>query len=362
MDNRYATMTLDELARDDRFRRWVIHRDPEAERFWTAWLVQHPDGADKLQVARAFLLALEEENTSLSATSLEEITDDIVRVRAGRPRPLWQRASFRVAAGIAIALGFGFIALLVWRRTDRAALALENDSPVTGNVVKKANATSRIQSIRLEDGSLILLYPNSTLRYPTHFSATDREVHLVGKAFFTVAKKPSQPFWVYTNTLTTQVLGTSFLVSALADDGQANVVVKSGRVSVYRSRDVAKARQEKRHERAGVILTPNQQVAYTPVDERLVKTVVANPSVVTPGAAEAFIFEETPIAEVFALLEKTYGLPVLYDAPNMRHCYLTADLTDESLYDTLSLICKITRSTYEIVDGQIVVHSQGCRN
>ena len=61
MELKYRSFNIDEFARDERFREWVIERDPSAEKFWTAWLAQNPDRADKIQVARAFLLALEEE-------------------------------------------------------------------------------------------------------------------------------------------------------------------------------------------------------------------------------------------------------------------------------------------------------------
>jgi hypothetical protein len=77
-------------------------------------------------------------------------------------------------------------------------------------------------------------------------------------------------------------------------------------------------------------------------------------------AAEDFIFDEKPVSEVFYLLEKMYGITVIYDFNVMGNCYLTANLTDESLFKKLDLICKITHSTYEKTDAQIIIHSEGC--
>jgi hypothetical protein len=73
------------------------------------------------------------------------------------------------------------------------------------------------------------------------------------------------------------------------------------------------------------------------------------------------LFEETPVYQVFDLIQKTYGISVIYDAKALENCFITATLTDESLFDKLDLICKITHSTYEIVDAQIIVHSRGCK-
>ncbi len=364
METDYRAYTFDDLTRDERFRQWVILRDPSAERFWLAWLAKNPDNADKVQVARAFLLALEEEDIALPASALAQITDDIVEVDTGRVIPFWRTAAFRVAASVLLLVGIGFTAYKAINRPDRQLQArLRQINPaLMDNAVRRVNTTNTVQSIRLEDGSMVALHPHSSLQYPIHFTATNREVYLRGKAFFSIARNPRKPFWVYTNTLSTQVLGTSFMVSAFADSVQAKVEVRSGRVSVYRMGDVEKARHDQLNERIGVILTANQQVAYTQTDGRLVKTVVTQPAVLRPGQSNAFVFEETPIAEVFALIEKTYGLTILYDAANMNQCYLTANLTDESLFDKLALICKITRSSYELVDGQIVIHSVGCED
>ncbi|GAB3642623.1 FecR family protein [Spirosoma arcticum] len=362
METDYRTFTLDDLARDERFRQWVIERDPAAERFWLAWLTQHPDKRDTVQVARAFLLALEEENTALPASTLAEITDDVAQAEPVRVIPLGRSNAFRVAASVLLVVGVGYAGYRFLHQPDRQLQAqIRQINPaLVDNPVRRINATAQLQLVRLEDGSVVQLYPKSTLQYPAHFAATNREVYLRGKAFFNIARNPKKPFWVHTNALSTQVLGTSFMVSAFADAAQAKVEVKSGRVSVYRLSDVEGARRDQLTERVGVILTANQQVAYAQTDERLVKTVVARPAELQLVGSRAFVFEETPIAEVFALLEKTYGLAVLYDPATMNRCYLTANLTDESLFDKLALICKITRSSYEIVDGQIVIHSNGC--
>jgi len=362
METDYRAYTLDDLARNERFRQWVILRDPSAERFWLAWLAQNPDKADTVQVARAFLLALEEEDTALPASTLAQITDDIVQVDTGRVIAFWRTAAFRVAASVLLLLGIGFTAYKAINQPDRQVQSrLRQINPaLVDNAVKRVNTSNEVQSVRLEDGSVVELYPNSSLQYPIHFTATNREVYLRGKAFFSISRNPRKPFWVYTNTLSTQVLGTSFMVSAFTDSVQAKVEVRSGRVLVYRMGDVEKARQNQLNERVGVILTPNQQVAYAQTDGRLVKTVVTQPAVLRQSQSNAFVFDETPIADVFALIEKTYGLTILYDAANMSQCYLSANLTDESLFDKLALVCKITRSSYELVDGQIVIHSVGC--
>ena len=49
-----------------------------------------------------------------------------------------------------------------------------------------------------------LLY--TSIRYPEHFVSDKREVSLQGDAFFDVAKKQKQPFWIDTKEVKIEVL------------------------------------------------------------------------------------------------------------------------------------------------------------
>jgi transmembrane sensor len=363
MQTDYRALTIDELSRDGLFRQWVILRDPAAKQFWENWVAANPDKREKIQVARAFLEALEEQDSAVSDETLSGIVDHVVRQRPSRTVSLWRKTTFRVAASILLLMSFAYFGVRFFKDADRQAISrLRQINPaLVDNAQKTTNTSATVQRITLEDGSVVDLYPNSTIQYPAHFEGDTREIYLKGKAFFSIARNPKKPFWVYTSTVSTQVLGTSFTVSAMEGASQAKVEVKSGRVSVYRLTDVETARKSKQKERAGVILTANQQVSYASAEGHLVKSVVAQPTALTMVEPNAFKFENTPIADVFTQLETTYGLNVVYDRLAMDNCYMTANLSGESLFSQLKLICTVTRSSYEIVDGQIVIHSSGCQ-
>lgn len=363
METKYRDFNIDDFARDDRFRQWVIERRPSADQFWTAWQTKNPDKIEKLQVARAFLLALEEENTALSPEDLSQVLDEITNRQPVPTQKLWQRMAFRIAASVLVVLGIGYVGSMVYNQEQREVLAtLRKINPeLIDGAIQRANTSDKVINVDLEDGTVIQLYPKSSLQYPARFTTSRREVYLKGKAFFDVSKDAKRPFWVYTNSVSTQVLGTSFMVSEFDNTALAKVEVKTGRVSVYKLEDVEKVRQNQRNERVGVILTPNQQVAFTRSDSRLITTIVPQPEILKPVSAQSFVFEATPIEKVFAQLEETYGLPVIYDAITMNDCYVTANLSDESLFAKLKLICTVTRSSYELVDGQIIIHSNGCK-
>ncbi|HAK75940.1 MAG TPA: iron dicitrate transport regulator FecR [Runella sp.] len=359
--NYYRSYQLEDFACDESFRQWVLEHEPNNTQFWQQWLAENPDCREKVHLAKAFLLALEENETDLSELELDDITEQILQAPPQTSSRFWQFPLFQWAASIVLLLGIGWGAYSYFRPSSMTAEESEMVMAFKDDYLEQTNQTDRVQRISLQDGSTIALYPKSRIRYPQPFRAQLREVYLEGKAFFDITKNPQQPFWVYTDYISTQVLGTSFMVQAFSDAKEAKVVVKTGRVSVYTRKDLEKAKTTQQAVKAGVVLTPNQQVAFSIPEKRFLKSIVEVPTAVVLAPVSSYSFEETPVTQVFDFVEKTYGISVIYDAKALEGCYLTATLSDESMFDKLDLICKITHSTYEIVDAQIIIHSRGCK-
>ncbi|ARK10508.1 FecR family protein [Fibrella sp. ES10-3-2-2] len=360
MNPDYQKFSVEDFARDEQFRQWVLHRDPQSEAFWQLFLDTHPETAGKVQLARSFLYALEEKNTALPVDELAYLSSTIVQQAPTPVRSHWTGRLLALAASVALVLGLGYLWLTYQAATDAQERLAEISPVLTANYTEVDNTQHVPRKITLQDGSVVTLYPTSKLRYPNQFEASQREVYLSGKAFFSITKNPKRPFWVHADRISTQVLGTSFLVTTQGKN--ATVEVHSGRVSVYTRKDMRQARKLQKNESVGVVLTANQQVAFIEKEDRLVKSVVQQPIVLQPVQATEYVFDEAPINQVFNQIEKTYGLSVMYDPVTVKSCYITANLSGESLFEKLNLVCRISRSTYEIVDGQIIIHSMGCDN
>ncbi|GAB3566929.1 FecR family protein [Spirosoma luteolum] len=358
MNPNYQAFTVEEFAQDEQFRQWVLHQNPQSEAFWSAWLLDHPDAAGRIQLARAFLYALEERDLRVSPDELAQLSASIVGAAPPSTRLRWPWPVYLKVASVLLVLGLGLGLTLYWSRPADTARLAEVSPVLLSKGTDVRNDGDTPQRLTLPDGSMVTLDPGSRLRAPKQFAATQREVYLVGQAFFEIRRNPRQPFWVHTDRLSTQVLGTSFRVTT---EGEApRVEVRTGRVSVYTRHDIQLARQYQQKEPVGVVLTANQQVTLMDRESRLVKSVVQQPVLLRPQTPAASDFDEVPIGRVFDQLEAAYGLPILYDPATVQHCYITARFTDESLFDRLNLICRISRASYEIVDGQIIIHSLGC--
>jgi transmembrane sensor len=87
---------------------------------------------------------------------------------------------------------------------------------------------AQIQTISLDDGTVISLGPKSTI--DVSLGEQIRHVKLSGEAFFDVAKIPDRPFIVETHYTQVEVLGTQFNINSNALG--VTVAVASGKVQV----------------------------------------------------------------------------------------------------------------------------------
>lgn len=86
--------------------------------------------------------------------------------------------------------------------------------------------------IKLADGSKVWLNAGSSLKFPSAFSKTHRDVELNGEAYFEIAKDSNRPFNVKTETQSLQVLGTHFNVNAYADENVVATTLLEGSVEI----------------------------------------------------------------------------------------------------------------------------------
>lgn len=86
-------------------------------------------------------------------------------------------------------------------------------------------------SVRLSDGTRVTLNAGSSLKYPVSFSDSTRTVYLQGEAFFEVTHN-GKPFIVSNEQQNIRVLGTSFNVSAYANEPAVLTTLVEGKVQI----------------------------------------------------------------------------------------------------------------------------------
>jgi transmembrane sensor len=385
--------SMEDLVFSRSFRDWVLNRDSPDAGFWESWVARNPDKQQLVHHAKAVIYALQPGLKKLSDEEIDtEVQKALQRLKdaprllpeeavPGEERSFFSRRlagatpfSGRYARSLEWAAVFTGVCLVSYflyrmvtpghRDVFQSFLTTHKTDPP-----RRVNGDTLINhTIILPDGSSAWLAQGAKLYYSPRISASGRrEVYLEGEAFFTIKKDAVRPFYVYTGHVVTKVLGTSFRVRAWPSEPRTTVIVRTGKVSVYREEDFY-AHLTGGNESGGVVLTPNQEIVYDREgeDHRLNKTLTANPErlaeVNTTPADSAMAFAGTPVSHVFKRLQQLYGIPILYDEEAVSSCTLFATLGNESFYEKLNIICKAISASYEVIDGNIVVTAPGCKN
>lgn len=352
--------TIGDFLNDDSFVQWVLFEKNNF--FWEQFLIDYPMKAGLMAEGYRLILEINE----IEGNQLPELDQELVWSRISKDihidevtekpvRSLWRKPVFLWAASMLVLLGIGS---LIWNNHSRGEVCYEDlvaSIEDKGAFVERINLNEMPLKVALEDGSVITLEKNSKLSFPVHFEKNKRMVILSGDAFFEIAKNPNKPFYVYANEIVTKVLGTSFRIQAFDKERKVVVKVRTGRVSVYNQRSINLSDPET----DGLVLMPNQQAIYSRTNKNLSKRLVESP--VPLKDMLPIQFEEASIREVFEVIERRYGVKIIYNEEVLADCYITTKLIDKSLYNHLDLICKVIGGTYKEVDAQIVVDAKGCK-
>jgi len=373
--------TIEDFVFNKSFRDWVLNNSSEDKSFWEDWLAKNPGKGSLMNYARAIVFALSVNHKQLPEEEInEEIKHILEKVKeekfknVGEPtsvfyetrnnKPILKRIYLWTAGAAAVVFLIVF-SIFYFQNTsnvksNQSAYYELPDSENSSSLIEQINNSDTIQSVALSDGSKVQVFPKSKLSFSQTSFSNKREVFLTGEAFFEIQKNPSIPFFVYTKNMVTKVLGTSFKVKAYSGEKNASVLVKTGKVSVYKKESFS-AKNAEGKKLDGVIVTPNQEVTYDFASNQLNKTIVDKPSLLEKNSENIFVFNSTPLKEVFSILQNAYGIPVMYDESVIESCSLSASMGNESFYEKLDLICKAIGASYETIDGNIFITSHGCK-
>src|SRR5215204_3293326 len=369
----FRLFEITDFVMDEDFSRWVLNNTPPDEEFWNNWLNQNPDKHLVIAEARKILQSLKVDQEPVSEQKLDFEVDRLMQTIQLQPQQEKRRAGiFQIsykyrwyaAAAVLIALVTGTLYFLNssngTSEKDRYIYKVQVSSR---HLVENINTSDQKAKITLPDGSIVLLAPDSRISYSNSFDTlSTRDVYLSGEAFFTVVRNPERPFRVFSNEIITKVLGTSFTVRSFETDSIIQIIVKTGKVSVYTQASNNSTKEIASKKLGGILLTSNQQLVYAKTGQTFQKIIAESPAVIAPEIMnQTMAYEDVPLEEVFSQLSKAYGIDIIYDSETLKNCTVTADIRNESFYRQLDLVCEAVGARYELMDGQVVIQSKGCQ-
>ncbi|HLX92454.1 MAG TPA: FecR domain-containing protein [Puia sp.] len=347
---------------NDEFIRWALSGGDPADPYWKAWMDEHPGRISELMSAKQIAQDLARaqqlsEFKPMTAKIWEKIqlhTAAPAMAVAHKSRgPVWRYAvAASVAALVVAGISYSRFRKPVQQAAVQSARIANN---LDGESLNHVNNTRESRVVYLVDGSHITLQPGASVKHTVFLEKDRREVWLDGDAFFEVAKDPNRPFYVYAHDIILKVLGTSFNVTTNKTNGNITVLVRTGRVSVFKYSTKDKPE---------FILTPNESARYTAQTQTLIKSIpgpeLANADMPVKHPI-SFDFEETPITRIFNVLQDAYGIKINFDEKTYAKCIITAPLHDETFEEKLNIICEAAGANYRIEKDQVWVEGSSCK-
>lgn len=250
---------------------------------------------------------------------------DRYTVREGNAVKKWMWTAAAAVVSVLVTLG------LFQKNDSRPAMMASLHTPVRSARVatwqEYRNDVHQKDTVLLPDGTQVYLFKNGHIRYK------EREVHLQGKATFTVTSNAHAPFVVHAGNVTTTVLGTVFNINQVKR--KITVTLYSGKIAVQQTA------MEK------VIMLPGQQIVYN------TNEIKDNNNHVQVSDS---VFNNAPVATVLAALSRKYQTMIDYEPAALRHNYFTGTvMPSDSLHTILQVISQMNGLTVTQRHDTVVV-------
>ena len=230
--------------------------------------------------------------------------------QSARPRPsrtAWRNTGLRAAAVVLVAAGLG----LVWRSSHTTRSTPTVSQIASATQVHQTRA-GQVDTVKLADGSTVVLGPESRLTTADAFGGKAREIAFEGQGYFDVVHDDTHPFVVRTSSATLRDIGTTFSVRSDSVGG-TRVAVTSGAVDVVATRGAASEPTVLHAGDRAEVLEGSMQVQRGTVTEGELSW--------TRGVLE---FHDAPLSSVAQELRRWYGVKLVVTDSTIAARRLTA--------------------------------------
>lgn len=346
---KYENYQLEDFLGDKDFIEWVVNPGMTQAGFWENWILEHPDKAPVIELAKNIVLFTRYKNEYQPAESdVLQVLDNIQkRKRSGRSGTIFFNRYLplllRYAAVLVVVLG---VSLLVWnyKSSPEPVRIVANQSTVT-LVDRKAEKGEKIRLL-LPDGSHAVLNAESKIVYLSDFGKEVRRLELEGEAFFEVKHDVTKPFIIKTGAVETTVVGTSFNVHAYREENEIKVAVLTGKVRVKSTAEEKQASE--------TILTPSEMATYQKSDGKIKKEQVEISNMVA-WKDNTLILKNADFEEIKTTLERWYSVTfVVEKGLNVKEEF-SARFQNAPLQKVLDALNYTSRFQYELIQDKVYV-------
>jgi len=192
--------------------------------------------------------------------------------------------------------------------------------------------------VLLSDGTKVWLNAESSLRYATSFTGSERKVVLTGEGFFEVSKNKEKPFIVESSGNTIKVLGTQFNVNSYGDENAFIATLVEGSVQIT-------------HGTLSKRMNPGEEARVT-VAEMKIETVDTYEA--TAWKEGEFVFRNATVFSVVSQIARWYNLQVEFRDHVDKHLNATIK-RNESLSKVLHYLEQTGEMHFKLEGKKLIV-------
>ncbi len=333
----------------------------------------------------------EQEIYILKVRLKQKIENQIERAQR-RAIPVYRKRSFQIAATVLLLLSFSILTVRQLRQqpkmlqagnidlqpgSNKAVLTLADGSKISLNTIKNGLLSAQPGShivkksgqldyqpvngqennaevsynalttpkggqyqLTLVDGTKVWLNAASSLRFPTAFIGSEREVELTGEAYFEVAHNAQQPFKVKIANQVIQDIGTQFNINSYTDEDHAATTLVEGSIKIY-------------DKNGQTLIKPGQQYLFKPSGNAEVVNDV-DLDEITAWKSGMFQFNNADIKTIMRQISRWYNVDVEYQGPVAGSTYHGRISRNSKASEVLKIL-ELSGINFTMERGKIIV-------
>lgn len=232
------------------------------------------------------------------------------------------------------------IAALIFLMIGAGAFAYFYPKLQTTEVITNVIADNgQVSKVLLPDSTLIWLNSGSILAYSNLYATKNRDVKLIGEAYFEVKKNAAIPFTVSSEEIVVKVIGTEFNVNAYPELEKIDVTLISGKVKLGSNRSNSFQYD----------LSPGEQASYNKLT-RKIKVDDVDTERLTSWKEGIVNIYDLSLDELMLRLEKRYNQKFTSQEEVLQFPF-TFTIKDESLDEVLDVMTRIAPIKVEQKEG-----------
>ena len=240
---------------------------------------------------------------------------------------LRSRFSWKVWPQIAVACIIIVLGLVNYRMNDKQKQLSTQNFTVLAEKGQRAFIT-------LPDSTKVWLNSDTKISYPADYGLKERNVTLVGEAYFEVAKNPDKRFIVEAKRMQVEALGTSFNVNAYQNDNKIIASLFSGSVRVSYDRHVA-------------ILKPHESVKVDLLNRSFSRYKDESMQNIALWRKNEITFDGESLEEITHIMSRLYNTTICIEDESLKKVCYIGTIRNNNLENFIDIINLTTPVVYE---------------